>query len=279
MHNNDKFTLVTGASHGIGKALCFEFAKREHNLFLIALPDKNLQIVENELKSNFNIKVISLGIDLTNKNAPSLIRKFATEHNIHINVLVNNAGIGSGGLFKNSDMDLNEYIMTLNNYAMVGITYHFVNDLIDLSPSYILNISSMEATLPLPYKTVYTATKNFIYSFSLALGEELKPDNVNVVVACPGSVATNEDGLKRIKAMGWKAKLMVKMPDEVAQIIIKKMYNGKRIIIPGFLPTFIIRVMHFIPVSLKMIILEKIFRNYKDHQHVSVKNKKNAEIT
>lgn len=272
MNNHNTYTLVTGASHGIGRALCYEFANRGHNLFLIALPNTDLQIVENELKSNYRIKVKSLGIDLTEKNAPLKIRNYANEQKIKVNVLVNNAGIGSGGLFKNSNIEINSHIMILNNHAMVGLTHYFINDLIELSPSYILNISSMEATLPLPYKTVYTATKNFIYSFSLALGEELKPDGVKVVVACPGSVVTNEDGLKRIKAMGWKAKLLVKMPKEVAEIIVKKMYGGKRVIIPGFIPTFIIRVMHFFPIALKMRILEKIFRSYKDHQHLEVEN-------
>ena len=279
MQNNNKFTLITGASQGIGKALCYEFAKRGNNLFLVALPDRQLQETKNELNSNFNVKIISFGIDLTEKKAPLLIRNFAIEHNIRINILVNNAGLGSGGLFRNSNMDLNNYIMMLNNQAMVGITYHFINDLVSLSPSYILNISSMEATLPLPYKSVYTATKNFIYSFSLALGEELKPEKVKVIVACPGSVATNEDGLKRIKSMGWKAKLMVKMPDDVAHIIVKKMYKGKRVIVPGFIPIFIIRVMHFMPVSLKMFILEKIFRKYRDHQHINVENKQDAEVS
>jgi short-subunit dehydrogenase len=267
MYSENNFTLVTGASHGIGRALCQEFAKRGHNLFLIALPDADLQTVEKELNSNFDIKVKSLGIDLSEKNAPLTIRNFADKNNIKVNVLVNNAGIGSGGLFKNSNMSLNSHIMMLNNHAMVGLTYYFMKDLIDLSPSYILNISSMEATLPLPYKTVYTGTKNFIYSFSLALGEELKPDNVKVAIACPGSVATSEDGLKRIKTMGWKAKLILKTPEEVAQTSIKNMYKGRRVIIPGFFPKFIMWFMHFMPVSLKMIILERVFRSYKDHQH------------
>ena len=272
MRHHNTYTLVTGASQGIGRALCFEFAKRGHNLFLVVLPNADLNIVENDLKSTFDIEVRSLGIDLTERNAPLTIRNYAIEKKIKVNVLVNNAGIGSGGLFKNSNMNLNSHIMMLNNHAIVGLIYYFIQDLIKLSPSYILNISSMEATLPLPYKTVYTGTKNFIYSFSLALGEELKPDNVKVAIVCPGSVATSEDSLRRIKAMGWKAKLIIKTPEEVAQISIKNMYKGRRVIIPGFFPKFIIRVMHFIPISLKMIILEKIFRKYKDHKHREIED-------
>jgi short-subunit dehydrogenase len=160
----------------------------------------------------------------------------------------------------------------LNNHALVGLTYYFMNDLLEVSSANILNISSMEATLPLPYKVVYTATKNFIFSFSLALSEELKPDKVNVSVACPGAVVTNEDGLKRIKAMGWKAKLMVKMPEEIAQTLVRQMYKGKRVIIPGLIPKFIINVMYFLPLNLKMNILEKVFRKYRDHQHVDVED-------
>jgi len=265
MQSKNRYTLITGASHGIGKALCYEFAKRGNNLFLVALPNPELQETVDELKTTFNIEVIYFGIDLTTKDAPILIRDFALKHKIKINVLVNNAGLGSGGLFRNSNMELNNYIMMLNNHAMVGITYYFMKDLLDAPSAHILNISSMEATLPLPYKVVYTATKSFIFSFSLALSEELKPDNVKISVACPGSVLTNEDGLKRIKAMGWKAKIMLKMPEEIAHILVKKMYKGKRVIIPGFIPKFIVNVMHFLPLSLKMKILEKVFRNYRDH--------------
>ena len=272
MQSYDKYTLVTGASHGIGKALCDEFANLGQNLFMVALPDEDLKDAVNDIKTNFSIKVKSLGIDLTRKDAPSMIFNYTREQKFKVNVLVNNAGLGSGGLFKNSNMELNSHIMMLNNHSMVGLTHYFIRDLIELSPSYILNISSMEATLPLPYKTVYTGTKNFIYSFSLALGEELKQDKVKVVVVCPGSVVTNEDGMKRIKAMGWKAKLIVKTPDEVAKTIVKKMYKGSRVIIPGFFPKFIMRVMHFVPLSLKMIILERIFRSYKDHQHREIED-------
>jgi short-subunit dehydrogenase len=278
MSNQNKYTLVTGASHGIGKALCIEFARLGHNLFMVALPNADLQTTVDEIRSDYDIEVKFFGIDLTKMNAPSLIYNYAREQKIKINVLVNNAGIGSGGLFKNSNAELNSHIMMLNNHAMVGITKYFIEDLIELSPSYIMNISSMEATLPLPYKAVYTGTKNFIYSFSLALGEELKPDNVKVSIVCPGSVATNEDGWKRIKAMGWKAKLILKTPQDVAKTSIQKMYKGKRVIIPGFFPTFIIRIMHFIPVSLKMIILEKIFRKYKDHQHNKIENKPVSDL-
>ena len=270
METSSYYTLITGASHGIGKAFCHEFARRGHNLFMVALPDNRLISTERELKENYNVRIYTMGIDMTRENAAKSIYNFAISNEIRINHLINNAGIGSGGLFANSNYELNTHIMRLNNQAMVELTHIFLPSLIKQSPSYILNMSSMEATLPLPYKSVYTATKNFIYSFSLALSEELRPNMVKVSIVCPGAVLTNEDGLKRIESMGWRARLLLKMPDEVASISIKQMYRGKRVIIPGIVPYLIIRIMHFLPLSLKMKILEKIFRNYKDHEHVQI---------
>ena len=270
MESSSYYTLITGASHGIGKAFCHEFARRGYDLFMVALPDNRLASTEKELRENYNVRIIVMGIDLTQENAARSIYNFALTNEIRINHLINNAGIGSGGLFVNSNNELNAHIMRLNNQAMVELTHIFLPSLIKQAPSYILNMSSMEATLPLPYKSVYTATKNFIYSFSLALSEELRPHMVKVSIVCPGAVLTNEDGLKRIESMGWRARLLLKMPEEVASISVKKMYKGKRVIIPGVVPLLIIRIMHFLPLSLKMKILEKIFRNYKDHEHVLI---------
>ncbi len=270
MTNSSSYTLITGASHGIGKAFCFEFARRGHNLFIVALPDKSLSSVERELKEKYDVSIVALGMDLTQENAARSVYNFALSNGIRINHLINNAGIGSGGLFVNSNSELNAHIMRLNNQAMVELTHKFLPSLIEQAPSYILNMSSMEATLPLPYKSVYTATKNFIYSFSLALSEELKPQKIKVSIVCPGAVLTNEDGLKRIESMGWRARLLLKMPEDVASFAIKQMYKGKRVIIPGIVPLLIIRIMYFLPLSLKMRILEKIFRNYKGHDHVQI---------
>ena len=134
----DIYTLITGASHGIGKAFCHELAKKGHNLFIIALPDKLLQTVENEIKESYDVRVISFGVDLTQDNAAHSIYNFALKNNIRINLLINNAGIGSGGLFLNSQTELNSHIMRLNNQAMVELTHEFLPLLIEQAPSYIL---------------------------------------------------------------------------------------------------------------------------------------------
>ena len=76
MGNPKLYTLITGASHGIGMAFCHEFAKRGHNLFIVALPDKRLSSVEKDLKEKYEVSILAMGIDLTQENAAKSVYKF-----------------------------------------------------------------------------------------------------------------------------------------------------------------------------------------------------------
>jgi hypothetical protein len=131
------------------------------------------------------------------------------------------------------------------------------------SQAYILSLSSLEARLPLPYKAIYTGTKNFVYAFSLAIAQELKFSNIKVSVLCPGPVLTNPDGLSRINAHGRRSKLLMMYPEQVAAIAIRAMLKGRRVIVPGFLNSVFFKLGAILPVGMKMNILERIFRVYK----------------
>jgi len=256
-------TLITGGSHGIGRAMAEECARRGMPLLLVALDDELLPKTAAKLRKTYGVSVDTLGIDLTIEGATRHVFEWCQGNRYQINHLINNAGFGRGGLFENHDLD--EYItmMRLNNEAMVSLTYHFLPMLRTLPKARILNMSSMEATLPLPYKTVYTGTKNFIYAFSLALREELKTNDISVSVLCPGPVLTNEDGLQRIQAQGKRSQLLLMMPEQVATIAIRDMLNGKAVIIPGRLPWWLMKMGKIVPTATKMRILERIFRRYK----------------
>lgn len=257
------FTLITGGSHGIGRAMAEECARRGHPLLLVALDDDLLPRAGDELREAYGVPVDTLGIDLTAPGAPRQVYDWCRRQGYQVGHLINNAGFGRGGLFEN--LDLREYIsmMRLNNEAVVALTYHFLPMLRTQPKARILNMSSMEATLPLPYKTVYTGTKNFIYAFSLALREELKESDVRVSVLCPGPVLTNEDGLKRIEAQGKRSQLLLMLPEQVAPIAIRGMLDGKAVIIPGRLPWWFMKLGKVFPTAPKMRVLERIFRRYK----------------
>jgi len=250
---------------GIGKAFAFESASRGMNLLLVALPEPVLEETKKQIGERYPVDVIAYGADLTDPLAIGLLYDYCIDHNIQVDVLINNAGVGAGGRFENIPSPIYLKMINLNVQAFTMVTYHFLPMLRQQSSAFILNMSSMEATLPLPYKAVYTGTKNYIFAFSLALREELAQSNVKVSVLCPGPVLTNPDGLKRMNAHGNRARLVMLMPEIVAKIGIDNLLKGKGVIVPGKINWSIVKLMKLFPTRLKMRILERLFRVYSKH--------------
>ncbi len=260
----EQYTLITGGSMGIGKAFAHEFARRGHSILLVALQDTHLEHTRQELQESYSVKVDSFGVDLSAKEGPKCVWNWVQEKGYRINILVNNAGFGRNGLLESHSWEEYERMIHLNNRAMVEMTYLFVPMLKEQAhPTYVLNMSSMEVPLILPYKAVYSATKNFVFAFSISLREELKPFGVSVTTVCPGPVVTNEDGWKRIQTQGQKAKMIVLMPEQVAHESANAMFREKQLVIPGRVPYLVSKVAHLVPWRFRMPILEKMFRMYK----------------
>lgn len=258
-----KYTLITGACKGIGKALAYECASRKMNVLLISNDSDCLNQVCDGIRISKNVESHCFFIDLMEEGAPEKVYQWVKENNFEVNVLINNVGVGKGGTFSSMRLKDIQQMMLLNNKVMVEMTYHFLEDLQKHEDAFILSLSSLEARLPLPYKAVYTGTKNFVYAFSLAIAQELKFSNIKVSVLCPGPVLTNPEGLSRINAHGSRSKILMMYPDEVARIAVTGMLKGKQVIVPGFLNGIFFKLGSFLPVRMKMNILEKLFRVYK----------------
>ncbi|WP_200979369.1 SDR family oxidoreductase [Echinicola sp. 20G] len=260
---NGNYALITGACKGIGRAMACECASKGMNMLLVSDDQVALDQLMQDLCQWYEVDSRVFCIDLAKKQAPLKVFEWVMENAFPINVLINNVGIGKSGTFSKMEIKDANYMITLNNRVFTELTYHFLKLLQQQPKAYILNMSSIEATLPLPYKAVYTGTKNFVYAFSLALREELKPTKVSVSVICPGPVLTNADGLGRMNAHGKRSKLLLMMPGQVAKIAIDGMLKGKSVIVPGYLNAFFFWVGSKLPRSIKMPLLEKLFRVYK----------------
>jgi uncharacterized protein len=258
------YTLITGASLGIGRAFALECADRGMNLILVALPDSSLEDVKNLLLSKYTVDIKTFGIDLMQEGGVVALHEFCQKNAFRINMLINNAGMGTGGRFEKIPIGKYQNIIGLNNSVLMQMTHCFLPFLQCEEEGYILNMSSLEATLPMPYKAVYTASKSFVYAFSLALREELANQNIKVSVVCPGPVVTNIEGIKRLEAHGARGRWVAKSPAEVAALGIKNLLSGKRITIPGRLNWALVKLGKMMPTSLKMYLLERIFRVYRD---------------
>ena len=262
MTGGNDYALITGASLGIGRELAKELSRRKINTLLVALEEEVLDEVKNYISGNYHTKVDALAIDLTEPDSAGKVYNWCKSNGYTVKYLINNAGFGEGGYFENIPLERYLKMIDLNNKAYISTIHYFLPDLKKMNGAHIMNTSSMEATLPLPYKAVYTGTKNFIYAYSLALNQEVRRFGVKVSILCPGPVLTNEGGIKRLKAQGSKANLILLMPDKVAKIAVKRMLGGMLIINPGKMNWWVTKIQKLIPTRLKMKILEKIFRAY-----------------
>ncbi|NJC26434.1 SDR family NAD(P)-dependent oxidoreductase [Neolewinella antarctica] len=260
---NKDWVLITGGSHGIGRALTLECSRRGLAVVVVALPDRHLENVRQELRSTPGAIFETIGLDLTAATSIGEVVSTLEERRVPLKYLINNAGFGRGGLIEHTPWAEYLTMMQLNNQVMVGLTLALL-PLLKQQRGGIMNMSSMEATLPLPYKTVYTGTKAFVYNYSLALRQELRYYDVGVTVLCPGPVITNEDGLKRVEAMGNLAKVLVTMPEDIAPGAVAGFLKNKDVIRPGLLVRAILGFAYVVPRGVKMRILERLFSKYRE---------------
>src|SRR5215210_4247517 len=108
------YTLITGASSGIGKALAIECAVRGMNLLLIALAGAELDDLTEQIQSKYKIKCNCLGINLSAKCSSHTVYEWVKQNNYQVNILINNVGVGSKGEFENISTDFYAAQINLN---------------------------------------------------------------------------------------------------------------------------------------------------------------------
>ncbi len=186
-----KTALITGASAGIGETFAQELALRQMNLVLVARSQDKLQLLAQKLRSQYKIDVDIIVQDLTAPKAARDVFDKVNEKGITIDLLVNNAGFGDYGDFAERDGEKQVKIVQLNILALVDLTHHFLPGMRDRHSGGIINMASTAAFQPMPYFTVYAASKAFVLSFSEALWAENRNYNVNIVAVCPGPSSTS----------------------------------------------------------------------------------------
>ncbi len=263
MPENNLYALVTGASTGIGKAIARDLAIRKYNLILNSLPGQDLPALSRELSSVYGIKVQCHEVDLTTENGPRELYESVHCSDCTISVLVNNAGIGFEGpieSYKASEIDM---MILLNIRALTHLTHYFTPQLKECRKSWILFLSSFGSYLPTAYKSVYLATKSYIYYFARALESEFAGSSVRTCVMVPSAVATNRNTLDRIRRGGWMARRSVISPEEAAKTGIKGMFRGDKVVMPGFLTRIYFATGMLVPTGITLMVTRNIFRKYK----------------
>ena len=236
-----KYTLITGASSGIGFEFAKIFARKKHNLVLVARRKEVLLKLKKDLEAKYKISVIVIAKDLSNLNSLLEIRKELKD--VKIDVLVNNAGFGDKCLFEKADTKKIEDMINLNVTSLTILTKLFVNDLIKFKGS-ILNVASVAAFQPGPLMSVYFATKAYVLNFSESLSEELK-GRVKVSCLCPGPTRTEFDKVANTKFSG-----NIPTAKEVAVYGVKCLEDGKVVAVHSIMFKILVQLNRLLPRSL-----------------------------
>lgn len=257
--SSNNFTLITGASSGIGKALANECANRGMNLYLISLPDDGLDHFVNMLEKKYTIQVHYMTLDLTRSDAPKIVFDYAKNMKLYVDVLFNNAGIGHVGNFHEMKSEEVKVMIDLNLRALSNMTLLFLKEMIGKNQGHIVNVSSLGAYMPVAFKSVYLASKSYVYHFTAALQQEYKNSGIKFSVLMPGPVVTSSSVKERVEKAGFFSRISVLTPEAVAKYTLDKMDHGKFAIMPGQITRSIFQVSKFLPSGVLLAITQKVF--------------------
>jgi short-subunit dehydrogenase len=213
------YTLITGASSGIGLELTKVFAAKGHNLLLVARRKEILETLAAEIKKSSNVGVEIFPCDLTLDDNIDKLLSFIGKKEIQVEIVINNAGLGDFKLFQESEIQKINSVISVNITAVVNLTHKLLPGMIKSGQGRILNVSSMAAFAPNPFIAVYAAAKAFILNFSHALAAELNRQNIQVSVLCPGDIKTGFQLAAGLEGFEVKSSITVQ---ELAQFTYQK---------------------------------------------------------
>ena len=225
-------SLVTGASSGIGLQYATQLIRDYHS-----------EVLAVDLKECPLEGVKTLIMDLSQPDAAEQIYDYCKQHQLQVDVLINNAGVFFFNPLIETPMKRIELTIQLHVMTVAKLCRLFAQDMASRTANikgyknkgYILNMSSMSSWMAMPGIQTYNATKAFIYNFSKSLWYEMKPQGVTVFVMAPGLVCTPLVGLPP-NLLKLAERLTVGIsPERLVKIALRKLFKGKQESTPGFL--------------------------------------------
>ncbi len=239
------YTLVTGASRGLGKYFARALASRQRHLVLVARNIDQLDRLAAELGKANAIHAETLGLDLASAGAGQRLAAQLNDRGLNVDLLINNAGFGDEGEFLRLSLAHQLEMIRLQNSTVVELTHELLPGMIEHGRGGIINVSSMAGFQPIPYATVYSATKSFLTTFSLALEAEVHRHGINVVTVCPGRLRADPEepsDPERKKVPGGE-----QAHEDVVRQALEALDRGGGLVIPGAANKFAAFAERFVP--------------------------------
>ncbi|ATX70613.1 SDR family NAD(P)-dependent oxidoreductase [Spiroplasma clarkii] len=186
--STNKYAVVTGASKGLGFAYCEELLKLNYNVIGVARDTSALMELQEKYPS-LDVQAWNFDLSIFENNK----KLFDKAQAFDVEILINNAGYGVWGFFKETDLEQEMNMLDLNIKSLHALTKYFLQLFLEKQAGRILNISSMAAFSPAPVFSSYYASKAYVLSLGTAINTELKKTKapVRVITLCPGALKTD----------------------------------------------------------------------------------------
>lgn len=224
--------LITGASAGIGTEFARQLAERGYNVTLAARRIDRLTELAAEIEDEHDVRAIAVACDVTDAVQRQELIDAIHARGDHIDILINNAGIGTEGAFTNFTVDENQRQIDVNVSALTAMTTLLLPAMVEAGSGAILNVASTASFQPIPRQAVYAATKAYVTSFSQALAQELRGTGVSITVLCPGPTRTEFFGDKQAEIEADSPGWAWQTAEDCARDGLDAMFKQKRVEIP-----------------------------------------------
>ena len=181
-----ELALVTGSSAGIGFHLAHQLAQRGYDIIGVGASDR-IMTLPDRLRS---VDVIPVAVDLSTPAGVDQLWQRIEDLGRPLDVAALNAGTTLGGSFVDTPIEDELRMIGLNITSQVLLAKRVVAAMANRRQGRILITSSVSATTPTPYESIYGPTRAFMYSFAQGLREELREYGVTVTALLPGATAT-----------------------------------------------------------------------------------------
>jgi all-trans-retinol dehydrogenase (NAD+) len=227
MHPSGKRVLITGAGHGLGRALALAFAREAAEVIVTDQDAQRVAHMIDEIKS-LNGLVSGYTMDVIVPEQIRAVRDQLLAERGPIDILVNNAGIVHGGDLVNVPIEKHFETIEVNLCGTLLVTQIFLPDLVARPEAYIVNIASAAAVVPVPWGVSYAASKAAVLAFSDSLREELRVQRhlkVEISTICPSFINTGLFDGATPPRLTWTL-----TPERVANAVVRAVHKNRKFV-------------------------------------------------